>query len=179
MERLLSNLHDRNIVIWMLDAKYWHTQNWSNKPAQTPSHPIELINCKPYLLAAIQYHTNNPLLANYVTSPYNPAFDIHPTGIDHHQNAISTIHSLPTMLPAPTILPLTYTQAAGSPSDMPAELYLTSIGHTCSGFCPEQAASISKHTVSLLPTRARKLLALPRMRKPETRATLPKSAQRP
>jgi len=36
------------------------------------------VNCKPYLLDPTQYNTNNSLLASYITSPYNLAFDIHP-----------------------------------------------------------------------------------------------------
>jgi len=106
MEWLLSNLHHRNIVLWMPDAIYWHlTQNQSNTQDPAPAHPIEHTTHIPYLFETILYHINNSLLANYAASPYNLAFDIHPKMPDHCQNAISTIHSLPTMPPAPTTWP--------------------------------------------------------------------------
>jgi len=86
MERLLSNIHNQTSVLWMLIAiSRISTQHQLNALDPTHTHPMDYANCKPYLLDPTKYNSNNSLLASYVTSPYNPAFEIHPKLPDHHQ----------------------------------------------------------------------------------------------
>ncbi len=76
LQRLLDNIHDITIDLWMPDAVYWHSvQNWPN----TQDLPLaQSTNSTLYLLENPLNHTTKSLLADSATSPYNLAFDIHP-----------------------------------------------------------------------------------------------------
>jgi len=85
MEWLLSNLREPYLVLWTPDTIYRHcTQSWLGKPHETPAHPIKPVANIPCLSVHLPYHTNTSL-ANYATSPYNPAFDLYPTLFNHSQ----------------------------------------------------------------------------------------------
>jgi len=89
LERLLDNIHSNTIELWMPDAVYRRSvRHLSEAPDLSCAQPTDHANPANrtlYFLANLQYHNNNSLLAEYATSPYNPAFDIHPKRTDLRQ----------------------------------------------------------------------------------------------
>jgi len=86
LERLLNNLHDNPIAPWMPDTICWCcVLHLSREQDMSPAHHTECDNSTPAVKDTIPYHNNNPLVTNYATSTYNPAFDLHPTMFRHCQ----------------------------------------------------------------------------------------------
>jgi len=113
--RFIDNTRTHNITLWKPD--YLHRRPTFNRPighSQISVHHLahETSNF-PFLaarlhcptterihdpLANLQYSTNNSTLNKYATSPYDPAFDIHPTRPDQCQ----TYYKNPTGRPSAT-----------------------------------------------------------------------------
>jgi len=132
MAWLLSNIHDQNSILWMLDALSWITTwNQSNEQDPTHTHPFDHANCKTYLLEPTQYHINNSLLATYATSPYNPAFDIHPKLPNHCQKCHQYNSFLTNYATSPYNPGLQHPPHNDqSLSEIPPAPHLSFIGHT-------------------------------------------------
>jgi len=86
LERLIHNIHDNTIELWMPDAVYQRSVRHLSKEQDLPlAQPTNHANSTPSLLENTPNHTNNSRLADYATRPYNPAFDIHPKLSDCRQ----------------------------------------------------------------------------------------------
>jgi len=86
MERLLNNIQDNPIAPWMPDAVYRrNVLHLSGEQDLFPAHHTERDTSTLYVLENIPLHHNNPIVASYATSLYNPALDIHPTKSGYHQ----------------------------------------------------------------------------------------------
>jgi len=85
LERLLNNIHDNPIAPWVPDAVHRRYVLHLSGEQDLPAHHTERDTSTPAVLENIPYDHNNSLVTCYVTSPYNPAFDIHPMKSGYRQ----------------------------------------------------------------------------------------------